>query len=51
MIARVYRSGSFANAVQYCREKRSRRALGSSVLTNDPEGPSEREVIREFSGQ
>jgi len=49
MIARVYRSGSFANAVQYCQGKAIEgRALGSSVLTNDPKGPAEREVIREF---
>jgi relaxase-like protein len=49
MIARVYRSGSFANAVQYCQGKAvGERALGSSVLTNDPKGPAEREVIREF---
>jgi len=49
MIARVYRSGSFANAVQYCQRKAiGGRTLGSSVLTNDPNGPSEWEVIREF---
>jgi relaxase-like protein len=49
VIARVYRSGSFANAVQYCQGKAvGGRALGCSVLTNDPNGPSEWEVIREF---
>ena len=49
MIARVYRSGSFANAVQYCQGKAiGGRALGSSVLTSDPKGPSEWEIIREF---
>ncbi len=49
MIARVYRSGSFANAVQYCQAKAvGGQALGSSVLTNDPKGPAEWQVIREF---
>src|SRR6185295_16434150 len=49
MIARIYRSGSFANAVWYCQRKAvGERALGSSVLTEDPNGPSAREVIHEF---
>ncbi len=49
MIARIYRSGSFANAVHYCQGKAVEgRALGSSVLTMDPDGPSEREVIRQL---
>jgi hypothetical protein len=49
MIGRVYRNGSFANTVSYCQGKAvGGRALGSSVLTENPDGPSARQVIHEF---
>lgn len=49
MIARVYRNGSFRDTVWYCQGKAvGGRPLASSVLTEDPNGPSAREVIREM---
>lgn len=49
MIARVYRSGVFGNTVRYCQRKAvGERPLASSVLTEDPNGPSAQEVTREL---
>lgn len=49
MIARVYRSGAFGNTVRYCHGKAvGERPLASSVLTEDPRGPSAQEVTHEL---
>ncbi len=49
MIARIYRGSSFVSAVRYChRRSIAGRPLGSSVVSEDPSGPDEEAVIREF---
>ena len=46
MIARVIRGRGFGGTVRYCAQKAlGDRSLGSSVLSGDPNGPSEREII------
>jgi relaxase-like protein len=49
MIARIYRGRGFGGAVRYCQQKAvDRRPLGSSIHSEDPNGPTEREVIYEM---
>jgi hypothetical protein len=46
VIARIIRGRGFGGTVRYCAEKAvGERPLGSSVHSEDPNGPSEREVI------
>lgn len=49
MIARIYRGSSFGSTVRYCHRKSiAGRPLASSVISEDPDGPDEEAVIREF---
>lgn len=49
MIARIYRGSSFGSTVRYCHRKSiAGRPLASSVVSEDPSGPDEEAVIREF---
>jgi relaxase-like protein len=50
MIAKVYRGSSLDGTVRYCHRKSTdRRPLASSVVSEDPQGPDEEAVLREFS--
>jgi hypothetical protein len=49
MIAKLYRGSSFGSTVRYCHRKSiAGRPLASSVISEDPSGPDEEAVIREF---
>jgi len=49
MIARIYRGSSFGSTVRYCHRKSiAGTPLASSVISEDPNGPDEEAVIREF---
>jgi len=49
MIARIYRGSSFGSTVRYCHRKSiGGTPLASSVISEDPNGPDEEAVIREF---
>lgn len=50
MIARIRRGSSVGSAIRYChRHSSDGRPLASSVLSEDPKGPREEAVVREFS--